>query len=76
MDFFRCTFKISLMNTSENQKNVPCAAVIAAGGSGTRMAGPVRKQFIELGGKSILRRCLDLFLSLEEISWWFCLRML
>jgi len=66
--FFRCTFKISSMTTSKNQKNVSCAAVIAAGGSGTRMAGPVRKQFIELGGRSILRRCVDLFLSLEEIG--------
>ena len=56
------------MTTSENQKSVPCAAVIAAGGSGSRMAGPVRKQFIQIGGRSILRHCIDLFLSLEEIG--------
>jgi len=56
------------MNKSRNKKHVACAAIIAAGGSGTRMAGPVRKQFIEVGGRSILRRCVDVFLTLEEIK--------
>ncbi|OGG06647.1 MAG: hypothetical protein A3F83_01755 [Candidatus Glassbacteria bacterium RIFCSPLOWO2_12_FULL_58_11] len=44
-----------------------CAAVIAAGGKGLRMGGKLRKQFIEIGGKSLLRHSLDLFLGLEEI---------
>ncbi|HUU30441.1 MAG TPA: 2-C-methyl-D-erythritol 2,4-cyclodiphosphate synthase [archaeon] len=45
-----------------------CAAVIAAGGEGQRMGGKVKKQFLEIGGKSILRHCLELFLSLPEIE--------
>ncbi len=56
------------MNTSTDKETTHCAAVIAAGGSGSRMAGPVRKQFVEVGGKSILRHCVEVFLSLEEIK--------
>ena len=52
-----------------SRTSLPCsAAVVAAGGQGLRLGTPVRKQFIQIGGKSILRYTLDLFLSLEEIS--------
>ncbi len=47
----------------------PCAAVIAAGGSGQRMGGPVRKQFLAVAGKSVLRHSLELFLALKEVRW-------
>lgn len=37
--------------------------VLTAGGSGTRMGAAVPKQFLELGGKPILRRTLERFLE-------------
>lgn len=37
--------------------------IITAGGSGTRMASPVPKQFIRIGGHPILRRTIDRFIS-------------
>ena len=37
--------------------------VVTAGGTGTRMGGPVPKQFLELGGKPILRITLEKFLE-------------
>jgi 2-C-methyl-D-erythritol 4-phosphate cytidylyltransferase len=39
------------------------AAIIVAGGEGTRMRTPVNKVFIEVDGKSILEHSLDLFES-------------
>ena len=38
-----------------------CSAIIVAAGSGTRMGGPVPKQFIELCGKPILAYTLETF---------------
>lgn len=38
------------------------AAVITAGGSGTRMGAPVPKQFLQIGGRAILQRTADRFL--------------
>lgn len=37
--------------------------IVTAGGMGTRMGGPVPKQFLELGGKPILRLTLENFLG-------------
>ena len=37
--------------------------IVTAGGSGTRMGGTVPKQFLELGGKPILRLTLEKFLD-------------
>lgn len=37
--------------------------VIVAGGSGTRMGATKPKQFLELGGKAILRRTMEVFLE-------------
>ena len=43
--------------------------VVVAGGSGTRMGAQVPKQFLELGGKAILRRTIEVFLeALPEIN--------
>jgi 2-C-methyl-D-erythritol 4-phosphate cytidylyltransferase len=36
-------------------------AIIAAGGTGTRMGNPVPKQFLQIGGKTILWHSLDVF---------------
>ena len=54
-------------NIPERESLRSCAAVIAAGGEGRRMGGPVKKQFLEIGGRSMLRHCLDLFLAIPEI---------
>lgn len=40
-------------------------AIIVAAGSGTRMGGDVPKQFINVGGKPILRHTIERFLSLS-----------
>jgi 2-C-methyl-D-erythritol 4-phosphate cytidylyltransferase len=37
---------------------VSAAAVIVAGGKGTRLAGPVRKQYLEIGGEPVLLRAV------------------
>src|SRR5574344_344125 len=41
-------------------------AIITAGGSGTRMGSMIPKQFLELGGKPILLRALELFTNLDR----------
>ena len=40
------------------------AAIIAAAGIGRRMGGPVPKQYMEIGGRPVICRTLDLFLKL------------
>ena len=44
------------------------SAVIVAGGKGERLGGDVRKQYLNLGGMSILGHTLCTFASLEEIG--------
>ena len=48
-------------------EKVRAAAVIAAGGTGTRIGGAVPKQFLELGGTPILVRTVDSLLVLEPV---------
>lgn len=43
------------------------AAVIVAGGSGTRFGGPVRKQYLEIGGEPVLLRAVRPFLAHPRI---------
>jgi 2-C-methyl-D-erythritol 4-phosphate cytidylyltransferase/2-C-methyl-D-erythritol 2,4-cyclodiphosphate synthase len=43
-------------------------AIVAAGGRGRRFGGAVPKQFLALGGRPILERSVDLFLSHSEID--------
>ena len=43
------------------------AAVIAAGGTGTRMNASVPKQFLEIAGKPILLHTIERIASLEEV---------
>jgi 2-C-methyl-D-erythritol 4-phosphate cytidylyltransferase / 2-C-methyl-D-erythritol 2,4-cyclodiphosphate synthase len=42
------------------------AAIIVAGGSGTRMGQP--KQFLPLGGKTVVETSLDAFLAVSEVE--------
>ena len=44
------------------------AAVVVAGGSGTRLGGPVRKQYLEIGGEPVLLRALRRFLHHPRIA--------
>lgn len=56
--------------------------IVSAGGSGTRMGGPLPKQFMDIGGEAILHRTISLFVSAvpdinvitvlpqEHIKWW------
>lgn len=43
-------------------------AIIAAGGSGTRMGSAVPKQMLEIGGKTILQRSVEAFVSHPRVS--------
>jgi 2-C-methyl-D-erythritol 4-phosphate cytidylyltransferase / 2-C-methyl-D-erythritol 2,4-cyclodiphosphate synthase len=47
--------------------NWTVAAVIAAGGSGTRMNSGAPKQFLEIAGKPILLRTVESILAIEEV---------
>jgi 2-C-methyl-D-erythritol 4-phosphate cytidylyltransferase / 2-C-methyl-D-erythritol 2,4-cyclodiphosphate synthase len=47
---------------------VHVTAIIAAGGSGRRLGGPVPKQLIELGGKSLLQRSVDAFTTHPSVD--------
>ena len=44
------------------------SAIIAAGGRGARLGGDRRKQFLPLGGRSILQRSVDAFVSHHRIA--------
>jgi 2-C-methyl-D-erythritol 4-phosphate cytidylyltransferase len=44
------------------------AAVIVAGGSGTRFGGPIRKQYLEIGGVPVLLRAILPFLRHPRIA--------
>jgi 2-C-methyl-D-erythritol 4-phosphate cytidylyltransferase len=44
------------------------AAIIVAGGEGVRMQAPINKVFLELDGRSILERSLDLFESSTRVD--------
>jgi 2-C-methyl-D-erythritol 4-phosphate cytidylyltransferase len=47
--------------------DVRAAAVIVAGGSGTRLRGPVRKQYLRIGGEPVLLRAVRSFLAHPRI---------
>jgi 2-C-methyl-D-erythritol 4-phosphate cytidylyltransferase/2-C-methyl-D-erythritol 2,4-cyclodiphosphate synthase len=46
---------------------ISVAAVVAAGGTGTRMSAAVPKQFLEIAGKPILLHTVENIASLEEV---------
>jgi 2-C-methyl-D-erythritol 4-phosphate cytidylyltransferase len=47
---------------------VRAAAVVVAGGSGRRFGGPVRKQYLEIGGQPVLLRAVLPFLHHPRIA--------
>mmetsp|Transcript_1638 Transcript_1638/g.4921 ORF Transcript_1638/g.4921 Transcript_1638/m.4921 type:complete len:282 (-) Transcript_1638:198-1043(-) len=53
-------------NSSGDVKDV--CAIVLAGGVGKRMKSDRPKQFLDLQGKTVLERSLELFLTLREVS--------
>ncbi|HEX2077210.1 MAG TPA: 2-C-methyl-D-erythritol 4-phosphate cytidylyltransferase [Longimicrobium sp.] len=53
---------------ASSAEGAPAAAVVVAGGTGTRFGGPVRKQYLEIGGVPVLLRALRPFLDHPRIS--------
>jgi 2-C-methyl-D-erythritol 4-phosphate cytidylyltransferase len=47
---------------------VHAAAVVVAGGAGTRLGGPVRKQYLEVGGEPVLLRAVLPFLHHPRVT--------
>lgn len=43
-------------------------AIILAGGTGTRIGGDIPKQYLEAGGRPVIRYCLDTCFGSEEID--------
>lgn len=65
MNYYHNTFIIlqsQVKKIQMDRRNVRYL-IIVAGGSGTRMGGPVPKQFMELGGIPVLRRVIDRFIA-------------
>ncbi len=48
--------------------NIKFSVIIVAAGSGQRLGSDIPKQYIELNGKTILRRTLDIFLGMEGVE--------
>jgi 2-C-methyl-D-erythritol 4-phosphate cytidylyltransferase/2-C-methyl-D-erythritol 2,4-cyclodiphosphate synthase len=48
--------------------NDAIAVIIVAGGKGARMESAVPKQYLELGGKTILRRSVDAFVQHADVD--------
>jgi 2-C-methyl-D-erythritol 4-phosphate cytidylyltransferase/2-C-methyl-D-erythritol 2,4-cyclodiphosphate synthase len=44
------------------------AAIVAAGGQGRRLGGATPKQFVEIGGRTMLERTLDVFIAHSSID--------
>lgn len=59
----------STKRTMANPTTEPaCIALIVAAGRGTRLGGPVPKQYRDLGGAPVLRRTLELFVAHPRID--------
>ena len=50
------------------KQSIKTAALIVAAGSGSRIGGNIRKQFLEVQGKPILQHTLDRFQACEEVD--------
>ncbi|NLD20609.1 MAG: 2-C-methyl-D-erythritol 2,4-cyclodiphosphate synthase [Clostridiales bacterium] len=52
-------------------QNKKVAVIIAAAGKGTRIGGPIPKQFLKIGGEPVLLKTLKAFSSLDEVDYIF-----
>ena len=55
-------------NNTFSENPVSASAIIVAGGSGVRMKGPTRKQYLPLQKRPILSRALSVFENCERIN--------
>jgi 2-C-methyl-D-erythritol 4-phosphate cytidylyltransferase/2-C-methyl-D-erythritol 2,4-cyclodiphosphate synthase len=58
----------NLSESAGRQRNFTAVAVIAAGGTGTRMNSGVPKQFLEIAGKPILLHTIERIASIEAVT--------
>jgi 2-C-methyl-D-erythritol 4-phosphate cytidylyltransferase / 2-C-methyl-D-erythritol 2,4-cyclodiphosphate synthase len=56
------------MVSAERNRKIGAAAVIAAGGTGTRMQSGIPKQFLEISGKPVLLHTVESIAALEEVN--------
>ena len=47
------------MTTTPERSGADVCVIIPAAGSGTRLGEPVPKAFVDLGGRTIIERCVD-----------------
>jgi 2-C-methyl-D-erythritol 4-phosphate cytidylyltransferase/2-C-methyl-D-erythritol 2,4-cyclodiphosphate synthase len=59
---------MSRLTTPANPAPVRVTAIIAAGGRGQRVGGPLPKQLLELGGRTLLQRSVEAFTSHPDIG--------
>ena len=63
-----------LLETDRGQimyNNKKVAVIIAAAGKGTRIGGPVPKQYLKIGGEPVILRTVKAFQKIEEIDYIF-----
>jgi 2-C-methyl-D-erythritol 4-phosphate cytidylyltransferase/2-C-methyl-D-erythritol 2,4-cyclodiphosphate synthase len=53
---------------SADARRVHVTAIVAAAGRGARVGGPTPKQFLELGGRTVLERSVRIFLEHEAVD--------
>jgi 2-C-methyl-D-erythritol 4-phosphate cytidylyltransferase/2-C-methyl-D-erythritol 2,4-cyclodiphosphate synthase len=56
------------MATKTREQSITVAAVIAAGGSGTRMNSSIPKQLLEISGRPVLLHTVETIASLQEVT--------
>lgn len=49
-------------------ENKKIAVIIAAAGKGTRVGGPVPKQYLKIGGEPVILKTLKAFAALDEVD--------
>ena len=49
-------------------ENKKIAVIIAAAGKGTRVGGPVPKQYLKIGGEPVILKTLKAFEALDEVD--------
>lgn len=59
---------MTMESSASIDKPVPFSVLIVAGGSGTRLGGPIPKQYQKIGGISVLNQCILKFLSCKGLK--------
>jgi 2-C-methyl-D-erythritol 4-phosphate cytidylyltransferase len=64
--FFFPTENFSFFDSGSFLNQMTKAAILVAGGKGTRMGGAIAKQYLPIGGRPILMRSLEVFYNLDK----------